>query len=147
MKKTYPKTVVKCNQDCFHCKFADCMQSGKMTQDKILLWNAERILNTRRTAIQEYHFLKSLEKAQKKAQEQHKMGIAVGKHAKVRPVTFGSRDNRMGIGNATVRYPCECECISINPQGIALLEFKTKSGNIIRECFKLGHPELDVEWR
>ena len=74
------------------------------------------------------------------------MPVEVGKRAMVHPFSFGAREERTGGGVTTVRVAMPCVCESINEQGIACLAFTT-NGGIIRECFKLGDPALDVRWK
>lgn len=71
--------------------------------------------------------------------------IAVGKRATVLPVIIGRFEERTKGGITTVRKPMPCVCESINEQGVACLAFTTRGG-IIRECFRLGDPALDVRW-
>lgn len=70
----------------------------------------------------------------------------IGQHGKVVSRTLGQMMDKGGKKIRTSYTPKECTVESINEQGIVCLVFQTRSGPV-RECFKLGDPDLDVEWR
>ena len=70
----------------------------------------------------------------------------VGKRGMVVSRTLGQILDKGGKKLRTFYASKECTVESINEQGVVCLLFETKSGPV-RECFKLGDPELDIEWR